>query len=355
MITADPVREVLEFARWSPSGDNTQPWRFERTGPLSFRIHGHDTREHCVYDLDGRPSQISIGAMVETAAIAASRHGLSLNVRHDERSPETQPRLEVDLTPDSATQPSPWLAAVPRRSVNRFPYTTQPLSALQKRAMQDAAGDGWTLRWYESMTARWAWARYLWRNAGLRLTLPEAFETHRNIIDWHARWSNIRLPDQALGASAATLKLMRWAMVSWDRIAFMNRWMGGTLTPRLEMDLLPALRCAAHFVLAAERPPQYLMDYVNAGRAIQRVWLCATTLGLVHQPAVTPLVFSRYVREGRRFSSIPTCEALARSIEEGGRQLMGDLAPRAVWIGRIGHAPQTAARSLRRPLDELLR
>ena len=58
MNPASAIEQILELARWAPSGDNTQPWRFEIADAQSLVVHGFDTREHCVYDLDGRPSQM---------------------------------------------------------------------------------------------------------------------------------------------------------------------------------------------------------------------------------------------------------------------------------------------------------
>jgi len=51
-----PLRDVLDLARWAPSGDNTQPWRFAIVGADRVVVYAHDTRETCVYDLDGHPS-----------------------------------------------------------------------------------------------------------------------------------------------------------------------------------------------------------------------------------------------------------------------------------------------------------
>ena len=56
------------------------------------------------------------------------------------------------------------------------------------------------------------------------MTLPEAYRVHRDVIEWNSSFSDQKMPDGALGASAPTLSLMRWAMVSWDRIAFLNRY-----------------------------------------------------------------------------------------------------------------------------------
>jgi nitroreductase len=85
------LEQILELARWAPSGDNTQPWRFEVLDERRLVVHGHDTRDHCVYDLDGHPSQMSIGALLETMAIAASTFALEMRaIRHND-TPDTRP------------------------------------------------------------------------------------------------------------------------------------------------------------------------------------------------------------------------------------------------------------------------
>ena len=75
----ETLQQILELARWAPSGDNAQPWRFEIVDAQTIRIHGFDTRDHVLYDYDGRPSQIAHGALIETLRIAASGFGLSLS------------------------------------------------------------------------------------------------------------------------------------------------------------------------------------------------------------------------------------------------------------------------------------
>ena len=44
MPDRDVLIKLLDLARWAPSGDNTQPWRFEIAGEGHIVVHGHDTR-----------------------------------------------------------------------------------------------------------------------------------------------------------------------------------------------------------------------------------------------------------------------------------------------------------------------
>ncbi len=352
MLKASPVHQILDFARWAPSGDNTQPWRFEIQDDARFVIHGFDTRDHCVYDLDGRPSQMSLGALIETIGIAASVFGIRIAVKRRPDLPENQPVFDVNLIPDKSVLPSPLFPAIPLRSVQRRTYSPRPLSASEKLTLEQTLDPGWRILWLEG-TAKWRTARLMFANAKLRLTTEEAYRVHRQIIHWGRRYSPDRVPDQSLGVDALTLKLMRWIMRDWDRVSFFNRFLAGTWLPRLQMDLLPSLMCGAHFVLLRPSPSVDIDDHVDAGKMVQRLWLTATTLGLMHQPELTPLIFSRYVRDGVAFSRSADALRLAQSLALRTAEMIGDDLPLAVWIGRLGEARPAAARSLRRTLAQL--
>ena len=348
------IDKILDQARWAPSGDNTQPWRFEILDDHHLLVHAFDTREHCVYDLDGHPSQIAHGALLETLSIAASGHGVQTIIQRRVDAPETHPVYAVTFVADEYIRPDPLLPFIERRSVQRRPMRTTPLSVDEKNALRDALGEGLNVQWFESLSSRARMAKLMFDNAKLRLTLPEAYPVHRDIIEWNARVSEDKVPDQALGLDVMTLKLMRWVMVSWKRVEFFNNWLAGHLIPRIEMDLLPGMFCAAHFAIRASKPPTGIDDYVAAGRAVQRFWLTATCLGLQLQPEMTPLIFGRYVREGRAFSAHDPSLALARNLAGRMTRLFPKgVAEQAVFFGRIGHGRPATSRSVRRSLRRL--
>lgn len=343
------VEAILELARWAPSGDNTQPWRFEVVDGSHAVIHGFDTREHCVYDLDGRPSQMSIGALIETAAIAATAHGLRMRARQRPGTPPTRPVVDLHFEADPRIAHDPLYEVIERRSVQRRPFATTPLTETEKAELAASMGPDYTVRWLEGRSERLSMARLLFRSARLRLVTPEAYRVHRDVIEWDARFSVDKVPDQALGVNQAMLAMMRFAMHSWQRVQFFNRFLAGTWMPRIQMDFLPALACGAHFVLLARRPPLTIEDNLLAGRAMQRFWLTATRLGLMLQPELTPLIFARYATEGRVFSSTAGAMDAASRVALGLAQVMGaDTAANGFFIGRIGQAPAPDARSVRK-------
>ena len=350
-----PLAEILELARWAPSGDNTQPWRFAIDAPDRVAVHGYDTRAHCVYDLDGHPSQIALGALLESIALAATRYGLAAQETRRADSPDERPVFDIRFRNIAGLAEDALVASITERRVQRRPLRLRRLTDNEKADLKRAIEPDFQCVWFESLLDR---AKVAWINftsAKIRLTIPEAYLVHREIIEWKASFSERGIPDAALGASAPTLLLMRWAMMSWERIAFLNRYLAGTLVPRVELDLVPGLACAAHCVLVARRPPGALEDYVAAGRALQRFWLTATRLGLQFQPEYTPLVFARYAREGVRFAASNRAMDRAQRIRSAVDRLLGrDVAARAVFTGRIGAGRPATSRSTRHPLQRLM-
>ena len=348
------VARVMDRARWAPSGDNAQPWRFEAAGPERVVVHGFDTRSHCVYDLEGHASQLALGALLENVQIAAAAQGLAVGVVRRHGLPDETPTFELQFSPCS-TDPGHALSdCIERRAVQRRPLSTRRLSAAEKARVEASVGPGYSVSWLETLGQRARVAKLVFTNAKVRLTMPEAFEVHRSIIDWGARFSEDRLPEQALGANPMTTAIMRRALASWERVQFANRYLAGTWGPRIEMDLLPALACGAHMVIRAARAPETVDDFVAAGRAVQRAWLTLTALGLWQQPEMTPLIFGRYVRRGVAFTGDAAVARLATlAASRLPWALEGDAEP-VVWLGRVGAGPAPVARSIRKPLGALM-
>ena len=348
------AEQILDLARWAPSGDNTQPWRFEIRSDNEIIVHGYDTRDHCVYDLDGWGSHLSHGALLETLALAATRFSMRARIAPVDRITEQHFIYRVTLDSDPSCHEHSLVRHIEHRTVQRRPMRTRPLLPSQRSALEQAAAP-YTVVWLESVRHRCRMAHLLFRNAHIRLTIPEAYAVHKAVIAWNAETSEDRLPDAALGADPVLLSMMRWAMVSWRRVSFLNRYAAGTFMPRLALDLWPAIACSAHFALIAPHQSQVMEHRINAGRSVQRFWLTATELELQLQPAFTPLVFARYARERRRFSVADQAHSTARETARALDELLGSgTAGKAVFLGRIGPQRPAKGRSRRLSLKRLI-
>jgi len=349
-----PIEQLLDKARWAPSGDNTQPWRFQIVSPTEAVIHTFDTRRHCVYDLTGAPSQIAVGALLETARIAATGLRMRAEIARLPTANEETLQFSLRLVEDRATEPSPLIPFIETRCTNRRPFSRQPLTSEQKSALEASAGPLYSVVWLEG-AARWRVAKLMFESAWIRLTIKEAYDVHASVIEWHARTSETKIPDEAVGLDPIGLALMRWAMKSWRRTHILSSYLGGTLLPRMQLELLPALGCSAHVLICPQTPATEIDDYLRAGAAVQRFWLTATQLGLQHQPEMTPLIFASYHRQERRFADDARAHERAGQVRSQFAALVGEArAANAVWMGRLGNGLAPKSRSTRRSLASLL-
>jgi len=354
MTALRPIEHILDLARWAPSGDNTQPWRFKIISDDHLVVHGFDTREHCVFDLTGQASQIAIGGLLETVRIAATGFNMRAEVTRID-SPETRPTFDIWLKYDSTITPSILIPFITKRAVQRRPMRTRALDTAEKRELEASVGLEHSIAWLESWRTRLAAARLMFRSAKIRLTTPEAYQVHRTVIEWNTRFSDDKIPDQAVGLDPITTRVMQWAMHDWSRVNFLNTYLGGTFAPRIQLDFVPSLACAAHFLLVSSRSTAGIDAYIAAGAAMQRFWLTATRLRLNVQPEMTPLIFSVYARDKRRFSVRSDAVALAGAVRTGLQALIGaDKLDACMFMGRIGAGPSPLSRSMRMGLDRLI-
>lgn len=355
MADRETLLKILDLARWAPSGDNTQPWRFEIVGDGHIAVHGHDTRDWCVYDFRGHASHISHGALLETLTIAATGFRLKADWSLRQGSPNTAPVYDVKLTRNDSLSPDPLIPFIEARAVQRRPMRMQPLARDQRQALRKAVGDDYSLQFFESFRERAQVARLLWENAYLRLTCREAYEVHRDVIEWGAQYSKNKIPDQAVGVDPATAKLMRWVMQSWGRVAFFNKYLFGTVAPRLQLDLVPSIACSAHILIKPSAPLSSTLDFVHSGRAMQRLWLSAASIGLHLQPEMTPIIFRWYVRSGDRISEQEEINVAAKRLVANFELVSGNMAGDDFsFFCRVGRSSGPRSRSTRMELDDLL-
>ena len=355
-VSRDTLNHILDLARWAPSGDNTQPWRFEIVDDGLIRVHGSDTRDYVLYDYSGHPSHIAHGALLETIRIAASGFGMTTNWTVLSDGEHRNPVYAVSLAQDKALMRDPLFDCIETRTVQRRPMKTTPLTGTQRQALIDAVGDGFSVQLFESWGQRVRLAGLLWDSAKIRLICPEAYPVHRDIIEWRARFSKDRIPEQAVGVDPATARLMEWVMQSWPRVKFFNRYLLGTVAPRIQLDLVPALCCAAHLLVRPTRPPISLTDWVHLGIAVQRIWLTATHQGLHLQPQMTPVIFRWYARAGCHFSTAPQLFEQALKLSDDFERIAratpsGDFG----FFARVGVSPMPRSRSLRQDLAALMK
>ena len=346
------AEKVLDYARWAPSGDNTQCWRFKLIDETTFIIYANDTRDSVVYDLDGHSSHLAHGALLETIEIAASAFKHNVKIESD-FSDDMNFTYTVSLLADEHINTSSLLPYIKTRAVQRRAMGTQPLSISEKSELEGSLPEGYSIKWFETKQDKKSIAKLNFCNAKTRLTMPEAFEVHKHIIEWKTQFSETKIPEQALGVDWVTARMMEWLFGGWNRVKFANNFLAGTWLPRIQLDYIPSIKSSAHFAIIADHEASTPEDFILAGRAVQSFWLTAAKLQLGFQPEQTPVIFSRFIRNNLTFTKDQS--VVNNAIK--GKAMFDSLIPQsenAVFLGRLGRSALPASRSIRLPLSELI-
>ena len=353
---APVLDRILDMARWAPSGDNDQPWRFERAGPLHLRVHVQYEPDANIYEYaDGRPIWLAVGGLLETLRLAASAHGLACRWQADAAGPEC---LDVVFRKAAHVAKDPLCDFIKTRSVDRTPYRRTPLTRAEKQALEEAWGPEFILDWHESRASRWRATKLNLQATRLRLSIAECHATHRRVIRFDGRQAAEGIPAAAVGLDPLTVRLMRWATARWWRTRLLNRHLGGAALASLQLDILPGLFSAAHFTVRWRdtRRQRKIADWIAAGQRMQRFWLRAASLGLALQPSFAPIIFAHHARHGGRRWDWAKTQEKAERIAEAADAVHGSRSEETVFAGRIGTPRRPVGpRSVRLPLARLWR
>lgn len=350
--TLTHAEKVIDIARWAPSGDNTQCWRFKLVDEHTFIILANDTSDHVVYDLDRHSSHIAHGILLETIEIAASQLGFSVSIESD-LSDETLLQFTITLNHDPSIKTDSLAAHIKTRAVQRRAMGTQALNPSEKKQLMDAIPSGYSVQWFETKEEKKSIAKLNFCNAETRLTMFEAYNVHKEIIDWKKQYSETKIPEEALGVDWVTARMMQLFFKSWSRVKFANTFLAGTLLPKIQLDYIPSIKSAAHFAIVADKIPKTAEDFIEAGRVVQRFWLTAAKLNLGFQPEQTPVIFSRYIENNLQFTEDTKVNKNALKGKAMFEALL-EQPNNTVFLGRLGRSKLPKSRSIRRPLSELI-
>lgn len=357
-MSDDIWKKIVERARWAPSGDNCQPWSFEPLSESRLRIHVFHDRDNVYEGTTGNPSWIAAGALVENIRLAAAIYDKSVALDDVHGFEDGKGYVDISLG-GGGVSADPLEKYIERRTVTRVAFSVADIPPEVRRDLEQAIGDKFTLVWHTGWKGKLAIIRQNMIGTDIRLSIPSAFSVHTKIIEWNKRFSEDRIPAEALGFSKPSLILVKWIMQSWARVNFMNRYLAGTLLPRLELDFLPGICCARHFTICLKGVGDdvHIRDLLDGGAAVQRFWLCATRHGLLLQPGMAPLIFAGYAEAGASFSDDQSIALKAETLLRMIQQNVPTPFRKKIFQGRIGYPRKgfrPVGRSIRKNVPALM-
>jgi hypothetical protein len=272
MTDGEIVRYVVARAVWAPSVHNTQPWRFTADGGPRVSLHADAERRLAVADPDGREMMISCGAALFTIRLPLRSLGYipETRVLPDPAQPDLVARVSW---PECATvdEFERWLSShVLTRRTHRGAFDSEPLPPDTLAALRDAA-------------AREGAALRIVADDGRRATLAAAVQTaeHQLCRDGErlrelARWTPAPGSARRDGVSATSYPARAEHTQPYFPGRDFARGHGWGVPPLGAATSHRAAGVAALLTTtAADRPA----DWVQAGQALQRILLTASTCG----------------------------------------------------------------------------
>jgi nitroreductase len=267
-------REILlEAAVLAPSMHNTQPWRFAFRDHI-VEVHRDPLRQLGAEDPDGRMLCVSVGAVVFNIRVAAASlgRGTSTAVLPDPARPMLVAEVRVGGVRRELPDPAGLYPYLSRRRTSRQPFDERAIPSHVRSELAEAAGcEGAVLEW---VTEPARIQRLL--ELAVDADIAEADDPRRFVerLQWvGGDRERDGIPSNALGPRPAE---------------------GIGPVRDLAVDPNDRLRATAAF----ERHPQLAIvwtpgddpsSWLDAGQAMQRVLLLATSRGVAASPFTQPL------------------------------------------------------------------
>ncbi len=356
----DPlVRDLVSQAILAPSGGNSQPWRW-LCARDEVRLFLDTTRSSGLIDFEYGGSYAALGAAAENfilAAHAANRE-TSVELFPTENSPEHIATFHILLSHNACTEPH-WRdelqAQIALRQTNRAIGTYCPLRACDQEALSDA------VRSIPSADVQWLIESPKLTEIGELMGVADRLRVMHS--RWHQemfseiRWTREEAESTHDGIDVETLSLSPSDYAGldlcrhWPSLELVRQWGGGGNLEKISRKCIAAASAVALITMPLARP----IDYFNAGRALQRMWLVATERNLsIHPMTTLPYFFARLIRaSGAGFDERTIAELQGlRLVYERLFCLTSSTAE--AFLFRISYAKNAVRHSLRRPIDGVL-
>lgn len=353
-VSVAVVQRIVQLATRAPSAENTQPWRLHWDGDRLTVFH--DRRQEMASDVDSMLDLTGVGALIESLALAASRHGLQSEVAivAGEADSEVDFRPIARLRWEEGGRPDPLAEALADRCTTRRMDGTKKLTSEQRDSIAAAAGGtaGVRVDWLAEKDVP-AIARLIGLGNRIRF---EREEFHRELFD------NMRFGDREAAATndgldVATLQLppgvagvMHW-LRKWPRARAANVLGFSRAVAR---QAAAEVRCsgAVGLLSVESAAPE---AFVAGGRALLRVWLEATRQGLAFHPTASLPVFAAYAErtDGSRLN--PRHQRSVEWMRDRLHATAPGVRGRTLQMAfRVGQGAPPAVRTRRRDTEQVL-
>lgn len=349
--SSDLLSDLVDAAILAPTPDNNQPWLFAIDGDdLWFYVdpdHALPSDVNSMFDLVG------LGAAIENAVIAARHRGFEPLVHYENLTPKSVNgralRTVAHLSLGGSAEDDPLWPHLAERCTNRKLYSRSSIDTKTLEELSRAASVS------SNVEVHWLTSRRQIRTfAGMTAQSDRfrfEYEPFHEEVFRQLRFTRDEVERTRDGLDVRTLELppgVSWFLQKlrpWPRMRRLQQLgLGRFLTAPSALSVVFSGAIGAITVSRAETA-----EFLNGGRAFERLWITAQSLGLSLQPLGSLPILLAHVEQldGKRL-----VERHCRLSDELGRQfrsMLPETRHRTLLIVfRIGRAKPPTCRSLRR-------
>ncbi len=346
------IEKILEVAKFAPSGDNAQPWRFQVKGE-TIEVYNDESVDNSLYNYNQIASYIAIGAVIENIMIVARSFGYA--ARSEFNTDSNSYLISRVYLSSIKPQEDELFSSILNRATNRKPYEKEyKLTNDQLRYLLDSSrdiGDGIIKIIVEKQKIT-ELAKIASKN---EMIVLENKRLHDYLFE-HIRWSQEEAEKTGNGMHIDTFefnpiqKNIFKLFKKWETLSFFNK-LGVAKFIARESAAIYSLSSAIGVIVVHGNIRH---DYFLGGRLMQRIWLKATKLGLNMQllTGVTLLHQRLNIGEDSGFSSEHN-EILKNEYKKV-MKIFSLKNETIVMMFRIGRGNSATRKTTRLPLNSLL-
>jgi len=359
---AETISAIVDAGAAAPTGGNSQPWKWVYDKGVLTLLHDK-YYSYSFMDFRDTSSYIGLGAAIENVVLKTHELGLEVHVQYfpvdsDKKvvayftfypkGAKTANGLESHIADELAGQI--FLRHTNRKVTEKTPIDSATINAL--KAIGESV-NGAKTQFFEQQEQLDELGDIISVTDKYRLIYPES---HNDFTYQEMRWTSDEASLRRTGMDVATLELLPSELVGLRLIkdpkvvAFLKHINGGDVFKNVSKKAMGTASAAGFLSM----PTASDTDFINGGRAAQRIWLKATQLGIAFHVMNVGLSFFAHLQND--VSSLPAeiVDDLKRQYERF-KNLVGNNENKGeIYIFRIFNAGKPEIRPLRRPLSEIL-
>lgn len=361
-LSNEQLKKIISAGILAPSGGNCQPWKMVYEAQSLFVFHDH-SKSFSLLDYNDMGSYLSIGAVIENMVLKAHELGLEVSTQH--YNTENNSRLVAKLRFFKAGdipandvenhEVDPLVLQIEHRITNRaFNERIQiNPSVLEQISSITSTVSGAQLQFATSTTDLATLAKVIAGVDRLRILHERGHHDFMNEMRWNeaenlATRDGIDLETLDLTPSdRAGLEMAR----DWKAIELLAEWKTGKAFEKMTHRQLDGAGAIGFLTM----PDYSQKSFYDGGRALQRIWLECTRLGIAFQPVSPSTFFFARMLHGA-----------GEELPEWMRAELGELRSLftqtfsthnqngEIFLFRLFKSDNTPVKSLRKPIDEIL-